>query len=522
MRLVFGNPQPADSPLTTANVVRLLARRYFLALAAIIGLIAVDQIAIQPFVSRLGSFAPAINLAGRQRMLSQKLTKSALALMISKGQAATHKQISELDETLKQWSAAHEALRGRRYSQNVHGPRTGEIESEWLVIEPHFQAMRRAATAILRSPDNSGRDQWNDPTAVILEHESAFLASMDRIVMLMENESAVAELRLRIGTGAIAVAIVCLATALGWFVVRPATRTIRCQINNLGRQVEDRTRELSTVVTELRHEVVEREAAELKNHRLAGQLAHAARVSTLGHLTAGLAHELNQPLATIANYAEACDVELRRHPDSVISDRLLRNLEKTKQAALRAGQIVLRIRDFIRPERSARKQLRIDSLIRDVVEFCQAEIAQAESTIALELADERALVLVDSIQIQQVLVNLLQNALDAVRVCPIRDRHIHVRIALSNDLVQVDVVDSGVGFGARDPEAVFAPFYSTKRYGLGIGLSISRSIVEDHGGDIWAENSLVRGAIVSFSLPRVPKSETNVGTSGARSECICS
>jgi C4-dicarboxylate-specific signal transduction histidine kinase len=345
---------------------------------------------------------------------------------------------------------------------------------------------------------------------------------MDRIVKLLENEAASAVFRLRVCAGTIAAAVISLVVALGWFVIRPATLTIRRQVDELEHQVADRTCALYTAFEKLQCEVADRQAAELKNQRLAAQLAHAARVTTLGHLAAGLAHELNQPLATIANYTEACDVELDRHQNGAWSDRLRTNLERTKKAALRAGQIVRRMRNFVRPDLSAATFIEIDTLIREVVEFCQTEIDQAAATIMMDLTDDDAAVCVDAIQIQQVIVNLIHNALHAVGERPVDERHIAIRASTSADFIRVDVVDSGPGFAAPDWETIFAPFYTTKRDGLGIGLSICRAIVEEHGGAIWAEAARNLGAMVSFTLPRVSNSESNVGTSRTPADCVCS
>ena len=517
-----GNEHPIESAPSAACVVRRLAGRYFVALAMIAGLIVVDQVAIQPFVSRLGSFAPAINVAGRQRMLSQKLTKAALALQISSDESSQHTRICELRDTLDQWSVAHCALREETSETGVRTSHSSEIESEWRALEPHFQAMYAAALAIVHAPNESEPGQWKADIATIVSHEPAFLTSMDRIVKLTENEAATAVWRLRDCAGTIAAAVISVVVALGWFVIRPATKMIRRQVDELETQVADRTRELSIALEKLQCEVADREAVELKNQRLATQLAHAARVATLGHLTAGLAHELNQPLATIANYTEACDVELDRHLDRPRSDRLRKNLERAKMAALRAGQIVRRMRNFVRPSVPANTFTEINALICEVVEFCQTETGHAGATVTLDLADERSIVSVDPIQIQQVLVNLVQNALHAVCQRPKEKRRIDIRESIRPDFVQVDVIDSGPGFDAADSETIFAPFYTTKREGLGIGLSICRSIVEQHGGAIWAEAAPSGGAKVSFTLPRVRNIESYVGNSRAPAECVCS
>jgi len=516
------NEHASKTARSAASVVRCLTCRYSLVLATIAALIVVDQLAIQPFISRLGNFAPAINAAGRQRMLSQKLTKAALALQVSKDDTNQQARIRELRDTLDQWSTAHNALREGSSSLRIRTIATSEIENEWRLLEPHFQGMRTAAIEIVHSLNDSKHEQRESATATIVEHERAFLVSMERIVTLMENEATDAVFRLRSYALAISAAVIGLVIALGWFVVRPATRTIRRQVDELENEVARRIGELSTALADLRSEVADREAAESKNQSLAAQLAHAARVATLGHLSAGLAHELNQPLATIANYTEACDVALNRLQIGAPTDRLRKNLERTKQAALRAGQIVRRMRNFVRPDPPTATHIEIDKLIRDVVAFSQIEIDRAAALFTLDLAEERATLSVDPIQIQQVLVNLIQNAIHAVCQCPPGERQIVVCVKAWAAFVQVEVTDSGPGFETSDLESIFAPFYTTKCDGLGIGLSICREIIEKHDGTIWADAAPTRGATVSFKLPRVRNSESNAGTRQAPAECVCS
>jgi two-component system sensor kinase FixL len=231
-----------------------------------------------------------------------------------------------------------------------------------------------------------------------------------------------------------------------------------------------------------------------------------------------LAHELNQPLATIANYAEASDVELARFPDEAQTVRVRKYLFRAKQAALRAGQIVRHMRNFLRPNSPATTEVAMRELIREVVDLCHAEADHADAEVLLDLADEEATVLADPIQIQQVVVNLVQNALQAMCDCPLQRRQLVIATSVTIDAVQVDVIDSGPGFASTDSDVVFAPFYTTKHDGLGLGLSICRAIVEEHGGTIWAEAAPSRGAKVSFTLPLA---ERDVGSRPTHPECVC-
>jgi two-component system sensor kinase FixL len=508
----------SDKALPAEHLIRRLAGRYLFMFAAVAGLVVVDQVIIQPLLVRLSWYAPVINVAGRQRMLSQKLTKAALALQPAEDEQHRQARRDELGETLQQWSTAYSALREGNQELGIPRIQSAAIDEEWTQLAPHFDAMCTAAESILRAPQGSNHDGLAAATTTIVEHEAAFLVSMDRIVKLMENEAAAAVFRLRVCAATIAAAVVVLLMALGWFVIRPATRTIRSQVDELERQVAVRTRELTAALDALRHEVAERERAEFKTQRLAAQLAHAGRVSTLGHLTAGLAHELNQPLATIANYAEASDVELARFPDEAQTVRVRKYLFRAKQAALRAGQIVRHMRNFLRPNSPATTEVTMRELIREVVDLCHAEADHADAEVLLDLADEEATVLADPIQIQQVVVNLVQNALQAMCDCPLQRRQLVIATSVTIDAVQVDVIDSGPGFASTDSDVVFAPFYTTKHDGLGLGLSICRAIVEEHGGTIWAEAAPSRGAKVSFTLPLA---ERDVGSRPTHPECVC-
>lgn len=483
------------------SLIRRLGVRYLLVLALVALLIAVDQAVVQPLLVRLNVYAPAINLSGRQRMLSQKLTKAALALQINDGKTVRAARRAELRETLDQWASAHASLSGHRQSgvRTIDSP---EIAALWSLLQPHFEAMCAAASRLINR-QNSSDD--SDATALavrdIASHEPAFLSTMDQIVKLMENDAAHEISRLRVCALAIAGVVILLLVWVGWFVVRPATRTIRRQVDDLEFHVTQRTRELADALTSLRVQIAEREAIELKNKALAAQLTHADRVASMGHLSIGLAHEINQPLGTIANYAEVCDVILSQSLGSRGQRRLQENIGQIKRASLRAGQIVRRIRNFVQPSPGAITNVDINVLVDDVVALCRQDIIRADAELTLDLSADDGIVSVDPIQIQQVLVNLVQNALQAMHGCSTTDRCLLIRTSRMFDTVRVDLVDSGPGFTSADADVIFEPFHTTKKDGLGIGLAICRSIVERHDGTVWAESTFGNGAQVSFILP---------------------
>ncbi len=511
--------QSIDDPAQrSARLGGRLARRYLFVFASVVGLVIVDQVVIQPLLARMSRYAPVINVAGRQRMLSQKLAKAALAIQSAQDEIHQSARRSELRETLATWRTAHTTLREGDAAHDIPKIQSDEIQAEWTALEPYFRAMCEAADQLVHPADEFDDKRLAAATMIIVDHEAEFLRSMDRIVALMESDAAAAVVRLRVSAAAIAAAIILLLVGLGWFVIRPATRTIRGQLDMLELAVAARTRELSSALAVIQREVQEREMADSRSQRLAAQLAHAGRVSSLGHLATGLAHELNQPLATIANYSEACDIELGQMAKDARIDRLTKHFNQAKQAALRAGQIIRRMRNFVRPNAPSAVDVKIESLIREVVELCRTEISHAGAELTVVLGDERAVVEVDPIQIQQVLVNLIQNGLQAMCEIPIDRRRLEVRSTALVDTIRIEVTDSGPGFATSDVESLFAPFHTTKRDGLGIGLAISRSIVEQHGGTIWAEMPAGGGAHVVFVLPLV---ESYARLRCEPVECVC-
>lgn len=475
------------------RLVRQLGARYLAVLAAVAALVLLDQAVVQPLLGRLGTFAPAINLAGRQRMLSQRLSKAALAQQAAVDEATWAHRRDELSDTLQQWQKAHEALRQGDDSAAVP-------VAAWERLEPHYQAMCTAAQELATKDFGTTATGGPDRVAELLRHEGPFLAEMDSIVKLLERDAERQVAWLRRIDFAIGATIIMLLIVLGAGVVRPATQTIRRQVEQLELRVAERTQELDDANQSLRLEIAEREAAEASQQRLAGQLAHAGRVTAMGHLTAGLAHELNQPLCAIANYASASEILLERA--EIPATDVRENVGHIRQAALRAGQIVRRMREFLTPQRAAPVVVDVGELIREVAEFCRPELESAETHCRLELSEQPLYVRGDRIQIQQVLVNLLQNAVDAMRAKDSESRAILVRALDAEAGVLVEVHDNGPGFEPTAAETLFSPFQTTKPGGLGIGLSIAQSILEQHGGRIWAAASTrYSGAKVAFTIP---------------------
>jgi len=260
------------------------------------------------------------------------------------------------------------------------------------------------------------------------------------------------------------------------------------------REETRRPRKFVTVCADITEQTVAR--AEALQHRDA--LAHVARVSSLGELTATLAHELNQPLAAILSNAQAAARLLDREPpDAAQTREILADIVADDR---RASAIIQRLRDMMRRDTATREPVDLGQMVREVREIMRSGLAIRGITVSTECQPDLPPVVADRIQIQQVVVNLVTNAMQALDGRPDPELSIVVR-RRKDEWQVVSVVDSGVGIAPSMQSILFEPFTSTRADGLGIGLSISRTIVESFGGRTWAENQGQSGAIVSFALP---------------------
>jgi PAS domain S-box-containing protein len=229
------------------------------------------------------------------------------------------------------------------------------------------------------------------------------------------------------------------------------------------------------------------------------ELAHLLRLSILSKLASGLAHEINQPLTAISNFAGAA---IQLHRDGRLTpERAGEVLAEVHQQSQRAGEIVRRMRGFMKKRGGGVSPCDVNALVADAVALMKPELAQ--HNVRARVEGDKALppVRVDGVQVQQVLVNLIQNAIDAMRESPPRARSVTISTAGSADQVMVRVRDTGRGIPDEDLPRVFDSFFSSKPYGLGMGLNISRSIIESHGGRLTAANNPDGGATFEFVLP---------------------
>ncbi len=248
--------------------------------------------------------------------------------------------------------------------------------------------------------------------------------------------------------------------------------------------------------------------------KLRAELARAARVTSLGVLTATIAHEVNQPLAGVVTNASTCRRMLAADPPDV--DGARETARRAIRDAERASEIVKRVRALFCKQGTTSESLDLNEVTREVVALSLSELERNKVTVRTDLAGELPPVQGDRIQLQQVILNLFLNASEAMTGVDDRPRQLLIRTERDEeDRVRVSVRDTGVGFEAQEGDRLFDAFYTTKSSGMGIGLSVSRSIVESHEGHLWATPNDGPGATFSFSLPCGDQNVT-AGATGAR------
>jgi len=247
-------------------------------------------------------------------------------------------------------------------------------------------------------------------------------------------------------------------------------------------------------------DITDSKLAEKQIRERRDELAHVWRVNTIGEMASGLAHELNQPLCAILNYADACLRIFQSEPAA--AERVIEAIEKIANQADRAGQIIRRIRSLAGKREPHRLLIDINDIVREVLEMVRAETLQEDVDIDLHLGDNLPQPLADQIEIEEVTLNLVRNALDAMADVERGRRRLTVETSVNAEgAIEVRVTDSGPGLSADMLPRIFDPFYTTKATGMGIGLSLSRTIIEAHGGRLWAMPGCERGLSVCFTLP---------------------
>lgn len=299
--------------------------------------------------------------------------------------------------------------------------------------------------------------------------------------------------------------------------IRRYLRTGERRIIGIGRVVvgerkDGRTFPMELAVGEMRssderfftgfiRDISERQATEARLHDLQSELVHISRLTAMGEMASTLAHELNQPLSAIGNYLKGSQRLLESASDEK-SETMRNALDKAAEQAVRAGQIIRRLRDFVSRGETERQVERVSKLVEEASALALVGTRELGLDVRLRIQPEADLVVADRVQIQQVLLNLMRNAIDAMADSTKRQLVITTKL-VGNDMVEISVADTGPGIAPQIVDHLFQPFITSKRQGMGVGLSISRTIVDAHGGKIWAEPNDGGGTVFHFTLPAV-------------------
>jgi signal transduction histidine kinase len=285
-----------------------------------------------------------------------------------------------------------------------------------------------------------------------------------------------------------------------------AESDLRLANDNLERRVAERTSELEEANENLLVEIRGRDEADTKLRELQAEFSHAGRLSTAGQMAAAIAHELNQPLTTIANSANAARRLLMQREEA----KAAQLMDEIAVQSLRAGHILRRLRDFISRGEIEKKAENVPSIIREALSFARAGLSAADIPVHLSLDPAAASVFANRIQVQQVMVNLMRNAFEAMA----GTKRPQLRITterIDRKTIEIAIIDVGPGLAPEVIDRLFEPFLSTKSMGMGLGLSLCRSIVEAHGGKLRYEPNPAGGAAFKFTLrPLVVQGEDYV------------
>lgn len=270
--------------------------------------------------------------------------------------------------------------------------------------------------------------------------------------------------------------------------------------DELETRVAERTAELRTSNLELRETMQEHQRAQEALLKTRAEVAHLSRVLTMGELTTSIAHEMSQPLTAVVTHGHACLEWLSSDPP---------NIAKAKQSAgsivqdgTRAGAVLSRIRALFKKDLPARDWLDVNEVIKELAVLLRDEAIRRRITLRLELARDLPMVRGDRVQLQQVLLNLVMNGMDALTGVSGGPRELVIRAAgHGTEEISVSVEDCGVGFAPELADKIFEPFFTTKPQGIGMGMAISRSIIEAHGGRLWAEPRASGGSVFQFVIP---------------------
>jgi C4-dicarboxylate-specific signal transduction histidine kinase len=281
---------------------------------------------------------------------------------------------------------------------------------------------------------------------------------------------------------------------------REAEDALRRARDELEVKVEDRTVELKNTNEALLNQIAEQKRTEEALQITRTELARVVRITTIGELTASIAHEVNQPLAAVVANADACVAWLSHQNPNLMEARAA--AERATHGATRASEVIVRIRSLINKATPEKALVQINETIREAVALADGQASRNGVSLLVELAPDLPMVLGDKIQLQQVILNLVMNGIEAMTSVTKRARQLQIRSQIHDaSQICVSVRDCGIGVSPDLMPRLFEPFFTTRSQGMGMGLPISRSIVEAHGGKLWAESNVTEGSIFQFTLP---------------------
>jgi len=281
---------------------------------------------------------------------------------------------------------------------------------------------------------------------------------------------------------------------------RKAEDSLRQARDELEVRVSERTAELKNANEALINQMEEQRRTEEALQKTRSELARVVRITTIGELTASIAHEVNQPLAAVVANADACVAWLGRQTPNL--DEAKAAAERTIQGATRASEVITRIRSLINKAAPERVTVQLNGIIEETVPLVDRQASRNQVSVTLELTPGLPAVLGDRIQLQQVILNLLLNGIESMTNVTGRPRQLRVRSrSQEGGQVWISVEDSGIGVSDENMSRLFEPFFTTRSQGIGMGLAISRSIIEAHGGRLWAESTVDHGSAFQFNLP---------------------
>jgi len=271
----------------------------------------------------------------------------------------------------------------------------------------------------------------------------------------------------------------------------------KTQNSAMNEELATSAKKLEVRVEDLHAEIAERKRAESQSQQLQSELAHVARFSTTGEMAASLAHELNQPLTAITQY---CDALLHaQKPDTSPDQSVTECIEEMQDQAFRAGEIIRQLRQFIRKGETDAELVNLNELIAQTIRLIEPQARENNIEIISDVVADPPKIMINRVQIAQVLVNLLRNSVEAIVTGDCDERKVTVTTRLNGNATQITVQDTGPGL--RSANQAFKPFETTKPEGMGMGLSISRSIVEAHNGQLSADTNVIKGASFRITLP---------------------